>query len=380
MEVIKTTGVPIFNWAYNPDQGAIIQAMNLAELSMVLERVAMMADAHQGYGVPIGTVFVAQDAVIPNAVGLDIGCSVTAIQFNLKAKDVQPKLQRILAQVQEVVPSGFNWHEKPQDHEIFNSVPDIYIVKRELNRARRQLGTLGGGNHFLEFSVDEDENLWLMIHTGSRNIGKLVAEEFNAMAEELNQFGIPKEHELCALSTHTRFGQNYLEAMNFCLRFAEASHQLICARVIEAMRPIIGRTPVPKLWVYTRHNYAELLDGGRVIHRKGAVHAHGLVAIPGSMGTRSYIGRGLAEKLSFESCSHGAGRALSRKKAKKTWTSDQIFQEMQDKGIQFVKTGKKQHAAEEASGAYKDIDQVMVHQVDLVEPAYILTPIAVLKG
>lgn len=386
MFTITTERVPIFVWGEAADEATLAQARNLANLPFAFRHVALMPDAHVGYGMPIGGVLATVGQVIPHAVGLDIGCGVRAWRTNIRADDLRPRREAVLHQIQHDVPQGFDWHKASQTHrtDLFGSVPDVPVLQAELHKAERQVGSLGGGNHFIELQQDPDGVAWVMVHTGSRNVGKQMAEHYDHLARELNRregSPVPLEWGLAHLGTDTAAGQEYLEVMGWCLRFAFESRRLIAEAVNQALARLFpGVRPDEQTDVH--HNYAavETHFGERVVvHRKGAVRAVGTVLVPGSMGTASYVASGLGEPASFESCSHGAGRAMGRKAALRTLPRERVLRELEALDVALAKTHTGD-VAEEAPEAYKDIEVVMRWQSELVQPLVRLTPLGVVKG
>ena len=386
MDAIITERIPILVWGEAADGPTLDQARHLANLPFAARHVALMPDAHIGYGMPIGGVFAAEGQVVPHAVGLDIGCGVRAWRTNVPADQLLPVRDAILAEIQRAVPQGFRWHAKSQADRtgLFDEIPDVPVLREQSQRAVLQIGTLGGGNHFIELQVDPGGVVWAMIHSGSRNVGKQMAEHYDRLAREENLHGlsdVPAEWGLAHLAVESAAGAEYLAVMDWCLRFAAENRRLMAEAVDAAIaRRFPGIEPDAALDVH--HNYAAVEShfGARlVVHRKGAVRAAGTVIVPGSMGTSSYIGEGLANPESFESCSHGAGRAMGRKAAMRALSADRVLRELADGGVRLL-TASKRDVAEEAPEAYKDIEAVMRWQRDLVEPRIRLTPIGVLKG
>lgn len=386
MHEVTTGALPIKVWGAEPDETTMTQALHLAELPFAWRWIALMPDAHLGYGMPIGGVLASLGEVIPHAVGLDIGCGVRAWRTNVPVAGFMPVRDRVLSDVQRTVPSGFKWHHASQEDRtsLFTDVPDIAVLQAEVAKAARQVGTLGGGNHFMEVQRDPDGIVWMMVHSGSRNLGKQMAEHYDALARRENAARddpVPAEWGLAHLAADSGVGAEYLEVMDFCLRFARESRRLM-AEVMQAAlsRHVPGAEPDPPVDVH--HNYASReAHFGRdvVVHRKGAVRAEGTVAIPGSMGTHTWIGLGLCAADSFCSCSHGAGRRLGRKQAKREIPAERVIREMRERDVRLFEANKRD-IAEEAAGAYKDIDEVMAAQSDLVEPTVLLTPLGVVKG
>jgi len=380
MRVIDTERIPIKMWIQDIEGGAMAQARNLANLSFAFKWVAIMPDSHEGYGMPIGGVLATDQVIIPNAVGVDIGCGMRAVKTTLADIDTDT-MKAIMGKVREVIPLGFEHNKEAQPWAGFDQAPDIAVIQRELPSARKQLGTLGGGNHFIEIQRGSDGHIWLMIHSGSRNFGLKAAGDFHKTAMALCKkwrSDIP-DKDLSFLPIDTKEGGDYYKAMNYCLDFAKANRGLMMERYTDVVREVTGAGVLDELDIH--HNYAafEHHYGKNVlVHRKGATKAksgqRGI--IPGSMGTASYIVTGLGNPESFESCSHGAGRRMGRGQATRTLNLAEEQAKMGDiiHGLRSVKE------LDEAPGAYKDIDDVMAQQSDLVQIDVRLTPLAVIKA
>lgn len=382
MRVIKAGRLNILCWAEGLEEEALDQARNLSNLPFACGHIALMPDAHSGYGMPIGGVLATRDVIVPNAVGVDIGCGMRAVKLPVPARKVYEKRDLILNDIQRSIPTGFNWHKSPQEHALFRFVPDITVIRAELENARRQLGTLGGGNHFIELQKDENGESWVMVHSGSRNLGKNTCDVYNRLAREKNHYNLPDSWQLWGLPANSPHGREYLGAMQFCLDFARANREHMMKIILGIVERHLKIQTAGLDHVDVHHNYASIEKyGGEkcIIHRKGAVRAEGTVIIPGSMGTPSYICRGLQNPASFVSCSHGAGRSMGRNAARKAYSVESVLQEMKQKDISLFKANKKD-TAEECSAAYKDISKVMEQQSDLVEILLELTPIGVVKG
>jgi tRNA-splicing ligase RtcB (3'-phosphate/5'-hydroxy nucleic acid ligase) len=377
------------------EAGAQEQIMHLLALPFMFQHVAIMPDCHQGYGMPIGGVLATEGVVIPNAVGVDIGCGMCAVRTSVMAEALtQEVLKAILTLIRNTIPVGFEHHKEIQsDHMppgwFDRDHMDTSIVSRESNRACFQLGTLGGGNHFIEIQREQDGHVWIMIHSGSRNLGKQVANHYNRLAIDLNQQWhtvVPKEHELAFLPVESEEGQAYLEEMQYCVEFALANRKLMMERVIQSMCLYTAGAGDPfqaEPMINIAHNYAALEHhfGKDVwVHRKGATRARlGEVGIiPGSQGSRSYIVRGKGNPESFQSCSHEAGRQMGRKQAQRTLDLDQERARLDAMGVMHAIRSKDD--LDEAPGAYKSIEEVMNNQKDLVEILVELSPLAVIKG
>jgi tRNA-splicing ligase RtcB len=352
-----------------------------------------MPDSHQGYGMPIGGVLATENVIIPNAVGVDIGCGMCAVKTSLTEIDTDT-LKKIMGEIRKAVPVGFAHHQKNQD---FNLMPkgngNHEIVGREYLKALTQIGTLGGGNHFIEIQKGNDGHIWIMIHSGSRNLGFTVANYYNKLAVELNDkwhTAVPKEWELAFLSVDSKEGQAYIGEMNYCVEFALANRKLMMDKIKDIFRFIFNEPKgenTPTLFegemINIAHNYASLENhyGKNVwVHRKGATLAReGTIGIiPGSQGTHSYIVKGKGNKESFESCSHGAGRKMGRNQAVNSLNLEEEIKHLNDLGVIHSIRGKKD--LDEAPGSYKNIDEVMASQTDLVDVLVELSPLAVIKG
>lgn len=386
ISVDTTHNLPIKMWLEDLEEQALEQAKNLADLPFAYKHIALMPDAHLGYGMPIGGVLATRGAIIPNAVGVDIGCGMLAVRTNL-VEVCKSELETIIGKIRETVPVGFKHQNTPQPELKMPGINliDLPIVTREFQRARKQLGTLGGGNHFVEIQKGNDGNVWVMIHSGSRNLGKQVADHYNKLAVELNErwySGIPKEHQLAFLPTDTEEAQAYLREMQYCVAFAFLNRKMMMECVLDVVESVFPNLQCDDP-INIAHNYAaqEHHFGQNVwVHRKGATRARAgeLGIIPGSQGTKSYIVRGKGNKHSFESCSHGAGRKMGRKAAQRTLDLEQQQRLLNDKGIiHSIRTHKD---LDEAPGAYKNIRDVMRNQQDLVEEVVRLSPMAVVKG
>ncbi len=378
-------GVPLKLWLDRLDDGTMEQAVHLSRLAFVFRHVAVMPDAHVGYGMPIGGVMALRGAVIPNAVGVDIGCGMCAQRTSLPRLS-REQLTRIMAAARRRIPLGFKHHRRPQPRELMPPASGpLPVVEQEYERALRQLGTLGGGNHFIEIQQGSDGRVWLMIHSGSRNLGYRVAGHYNKLAASLNQRwkeAAPAAWQLAHLPLDHAAGQAYLAEMRFCVGFALANRMLMMERLKEAVASVVPEVRFDTL-INIAHNYAaeeEHFGASVVVHRKGATRAESgeLGIIPGSQGTPSYIVRGLGNPESFRSCSHGAGRRLGRKQAQRQLSLAAERKRLDSQGILHAIRGVRD--LDEAAGAYKDIGQVIACQRDLVEVVVELRPLAVIKG
>ncbi len=386
MEVITGQRVPINSWASQVEEGAIEQARNLANLPFAISHVALMPDAHPGYGMPIGGVLFADKAVVPYAVGVDIGCGVMLIETDMHRGQIGDRLPAFLGQIARDVPVGNGpqaQHRTPGG-EPFERSDCSAVCRDAMLAADLQLGTLGGGNHFLELQVDDEDRVWFMLHSGSRSVGKKVCDHWHKIALGLNQrwhSALP-DKELAYLPWGTDEAHGYFADMVVAMAWAEENRRRMAGKVIYAF----GQVFEAKAWqvVDVHHNYAAWenhLGRNGIVHRKGAVRAAKgeTVLIPGSMGTASYVGGGLGNVLSFETCQHGAGRARSRGATRRQVSLADMEAQMQGAGVTLV-TPDPSAVTDESSFAYKDIEQVMVDSADLVAPIRRLRPLGVVKG
>lgn len=387
MKVISTEKLPIKLWLEDIEDGAMEQVKNLANLPFAFKHISIMPDSHQGYGMPIGGVLATKGVVIPNAVGVDIGCGMCAVKTSLTEIDLET-LKKIMGEIRKQIPVGFAHHKQPQKNDFILPGEFGPITAKNEKEFDLQIGTLGGGNHFIEIQKGSDGHIWIMIHSGSRNLGKQVADYYNKLAVELNEkwfSEVPKKWELAFLPLDSEEARLYLMEMNVCVEFALANRKLMMDRILEIVK---WEIPGNIVWdteplINIAHNYARMENhfGENVmIHRKGATLAteDTIGIIPGSQGTKSYIVKGKGNRESFNSCSHGAGRRMGRKQAERELNLEEEIKRLDDQGILHAIRGV--HDLDEAAGAYKPIDVVMENQKDLVEILVELTPLAVIKG
>lgn len=389
MQVDASGRVPLKIWTDDMEEGALEQSRHLADLPFAFRHVAIMPDTHQGYGMPIGGVLATVGVVIPNAVGVDIGCGMRAWPLDCTVDEFMAKRDAIMHEIHRAIPTGFSHHKESQPDwagaELLQVGDGRFpILEREYEKSLTQIGTLGGGNHFIEAQADAGGMAWFMLHSGSRNVGFQVAKHYNKLAVDMNarwHSSVPKEHELAFLPLDSDEGQTYIKEMNACLRFAYLNRE----HMMHAIQSVLYREGIG--WgdeIDIHHNYATMENhfGKNVmVHRKGAVRARDgeTVIIPGSMGSASYIGVGLGNRESFMSCSHGAGRAMGRKAAQRAIPAADVLAEMEAADISLYKA-KKADVAEECRQAYHDIDMVMANQADLVRTTTTLRPLAVVKA
>ena len=400
--------MPVKSWCENCEEGAVKQAVNLAHHPALVHHVALMPDAHQGYGMPIGGVVAAKDAVIPAAVGVDIGCGMIATETDVPAEAfAEMSFRRTFQEkLKERIPVGEGEsHRVTQDWEGFEEYTAHNGMRSSLwpsKLDRMNLGTLGGGNHFIELqkstaldgSGDPEggAKVWLMIHSGSRNLGKRIEEHYHRIAARMcERFHSPlPDKDLAFLPIEEQTGHDYFTDMLFALRYAKENRR----RMMEAMKATLAEFVPGVNFIRTidiHHNYAAFEEhfGEKVcVHRKGATSAKldEIGIIPGSMGTASYIVRGLGNPESFMSCSHGAGRRMSRIAASTTLTVEECDKAMDgivcERWHKYKGFGKAKGRLDlsEAPQAYKDIEDVIASELDLVEPLVRLVPLASLKG
>ena len=399
MEFVKSDGLPIHikSWCRDIEVEAMAQAENLARHPALRHHVALMPDCHCGIGMPIGGVIAAKDAVIPAAVGVDIGCGMIAVETDIPAEKLAEMSFRraIHTQIKKAVPAGEgNQHKAEQTWEGFEEYLDTpgaeerFVTKLD----RCNLGTLGGGNHFIEIQKSDSGFVWIMIHSGSRNLGRRIEDVYQEKAMQLcERYYTPLPcSDLAFLPIQDPAGHSYFRDMNFALKYAFENRQRMMVKCKEVIAEFVPEGNFLRE-VNIHHNYAafeEHFGETLCIHRKGATSAKldetGI--IPGSMGTASYIVRGLGNPASFMSCSHGAGRRMSRTVACSTLTAAECDEAM--KGIVCDRwhpvrrygKGKKVLDLSEAPQAYKDIEDVIAAESDLVEIQVRLTPLAVIKG
>lgn len=383
IQKIETERIPIKLWLDNLEVGALQQAKNLANLDIAFKHIAIMPDSHQGYGMPIGGILASKEAIIPNAVGVDIGCGMCSIRTNLEDIDIDD-LKKIMGRIRETIPVGFKHHNEKQDEKWMPPLEEnLPIVSKEFERGKYQVGTLGGGNHFVEIQKGSDGYIWIMVHSGSRNIGYTVANYYHKKAvEETKKRGnnIPKD--LSYFLKGTEEYDSYFKEMNYCIDFALQNRKLMMERVKDVFEEMIPSVEFSN-FINKPHNFAawETHYGEKLmVHRKGATRAEkgewGM--IPGSQGTSSYLVKGKGNPLSFNSCSHGAGRVMSRAEARRSLDLKKEVSNLKSMGVLHALRHKKD--LDEAPSSYKDIKEVMALQKDLVDIKIELTPLAVVKG
>lgn len=392
-------GTPIKGWVRGVplEHEAHQQLRNIASLPFVGPWVAVMPDVHLGKGATVGSVIPTKGAIIPAAVGVDIGCGMAAVRTTLRADDLPDDLARLRGAIERAIPVG---NGPRGDHRALpdgvqthlarsNLAPRLHAIKDRHRRIRadkwdKQIGTLGGGNHFIELCLDETDAVWVMLHSGSRGTGNLIGSYFIERArEELGKrvlgFAVP-DKDLAFFMEGEALFDDYVEAVSWAQDYARANREAMMQCVLAELRRQLPKFQLEKLAVNCHHNYVQKeTHGGEelLVTRKGAVRAGAgeLGIIPGSMGTRSYIVRGLGNDDSFHSCSHGAGRVMSRTQARKSITLKQHRE-----ATAHVECRKDEGVIDESPAAYKDIDAVMAAQADLVQVLHTLRQVMCVKG
>lgn len=385
-----TTPSPILSWA-NHELGAeeAKMAKNVASLPFVFKHVALMPDVHLGKGALVGSVVATKDAILPAAVGVDIGCGMCAIKTPFTAAQLDGKLKQIRLDIEAAIPVGFNENKQVEkavtNWQGWRDFKDLHPgVQRLESKAMKQMGSLGGGNHFIEVCLDAKDQVWLMLHSGSRNIGNMLAQRHIETAKDLmklSQTRLP-DPDLAYFVQGTSQFAAYWHDLQWAQHYAKFNRDVMMARFQRVVEKHLagGKPTKPLLQVNCHHNYAEKeVHYGEEVYvtRKGAVRAqendYGI--IPGSMGAKSFIVKGKGNCASYCSCSHGAGRLMSRNKAKNTYTLDDLVKQTQG-----VECRKDEGVLDEIPAAYKPIDQVMQNQADLVEVVATLKQVVCVKG
>ena len=384
--------VPVKIWTDEVTPQALEQMRRVASLPFIYKHVAGMPDIHLGKGATIGSVIATTEAIIPAAVGVDIGCGMNAVRLSLKAKDLPDNLFQIRCEIEKRVPLGPGGaHHKAQLvtnsllakrlNGILSRHPEV-VKNSKPGKFAFQLGTLGSGNHFIELCLDEHDDVWVMLHSGSRGIGNQIGQYFIQLARkemERHQINLP-DKDLGYLKEGSDYFDDYVEAVAWAQEYALSNREHMMNIVLKILHKYLPPFAVTKEAINCHHNFVqqELHDGHQVwVTRKGAIRARSgeLGIIPGSMGAKSYIIKGKGNPESFCSCAHGAGRNLSRTAAKKAFTVSDLKAQTQG-----VECRKDKGVLDEIPGAYKDIDKVMTMQNDLIEVVHTLKQIVNIKG
>jgi len=403
---LENQRVPIKVWLKQGEMEdeCLRQAHNLSTLPFLYKWVALMPDTHAGMGMPIGGVIATTGVIIPNAVGVDIGCGMAFLQTDIKAEGLKAEtksgslLQCLIGDILRNIPVGFAHHQKKQECltvdeamqnlNLYEFAPNLVP---EIENGYFQVGTLGGGNHFIELQQDEEGYVCIMLHSGSRHLGHKICSHFNEVAKELNSkwyTSVSADLRLAFLPMDTVEGKSYINYMNMALAFAKENRE----KMMDAVKDIFtglcekhfSQTPVYSNFINCHHNYAALENhyGKNVwVHRKGAIRVREGEAgiIPGAMGSFSYIVTGNGNEESFYSCSHGAGRLYSRTRAKETFSVEKVMLDLKEGGVVLGKHNKAD-VAEECRFSYKDIEGVINNELDLITPVKKLSTLGVVKG
>jgi tRNA-splicing ligase RtcB len=375
----------VLSWAPDLDGPTREQALRTSRLEIVDGHVALMADAHLGLGATIGSVIPTRDAIIPAAVGVDIGCGMVAGLTTLRADDLPSDLGDVLEAIERGVPAGVGGAHRsagPEARAWLDVYPNPRLSDVERTRAARQFGTLGSGNHFLEVDVDERDRVWVVLHSGSRGVGNRLAERHIAAARRsCEALGIDLEdRDLAYFTTDQDAFRDYVDDMRWAQRYAKANRDRMLTVVLDALERIVGGREVRRFDCH--HNFATLeRHGGRRvwITRKGAIRAgpRDLGVVPGSMGTSTFVVRGLGNPLSYRSCAHGAGRRMSRHEARRRFTAEDLRRAM---GERTWRRRLARSLVDEIPEAYKDVSVVIEAQRDLARPVHVLRSVLNFKG
>ena len=393
--VITKGKVPVKIYTDDIEHQAYQQLLNISQLPFIHNHVAAMPDVHFGKGATVGSVIPCKEAIIPAAVGVDIGCGMNALRLSIKAKDLPDNLRAVRSAIEEAIPVGFDRHKTDKARastvrtlsvgldEVLEKHPKILkMMKKPYQTWVRQLGTLGGGNHFIELCLDENDDVWIMLHSGSRGIGNMIGQYFIRLAQkdmERHIHNLPHK-DLAYFTEGAEHFNDYVTAVHWAQDYAMENRREMMRLIVDALKKALPKFGVTKEAINCHHNYVSMENhfGENVfITRKGAIRAGegDLGIIPGSMGAKSFIVSGKGNPESFCSCSHGAGRQMSRSKAKREFSKEDL--ESQTEGIECRKdTG----VIDEIPGAYKDIDVVMDHQHDLVDVVHTLRQVVCVKG
>lgn len=387
--------VPVKIYTDEVEAEAMQQLYNIAQLPFVHNHVAAMPDVHYGKGATVGSVIPTKGAIIPAAVGVDIGCGMNAIRLSIKAKDLPDKLRAIRLGIEESIPVGFNMHKSDRARQstiralsggldrIISKHKKIYsLQKRPYQTWVRQIGTLGGGNHFIELCIDENDDIWVMLHSGSRGVGNAIGQYFiNLAKKDMGQHivNLP-DKDLAYFQEGAKHFDDYIEAVEWAQDYATANRREMMHFILQTLRKKLPKFGITKEAINCHHNYIsqEKHFGENVfVTRKGAISAgiDELGIIPGSMGAKSFIVRGKGNPQSFCSCSHGAGRKMSRSAAKRKFVEQDVVNQTEG-----VECRKDKGIIDEIPDAYKNIESVMQNQNDLVDVVHTLKQIICIKG
>lgn len=393
--VIKKGKVPVNIYTDDIDHGAYEQLSLIAQLPFIHSHIAAMPDVHKGIGATVGSVIPTKGAIIPAAVGVDIGCGMNAVRLSVKADQLPDNLKPARSAIEASVPVGFSMHKSVKARrstlqsldggleEILARHPSVGKMVKHLSRTwSQQLGTLGGGNHFIELCLDENDDVWIMLHSGSRGIGNVIGRYFIDLAKkDIQRLQVNLPHkDLAYFSEGSEHFEDYVFAVHWAQDYAMWNRREMMRMIVESLKGVLPEFYVTKEAINCHHNYVAVEDhfGASVyLTRKGAISARDgeLGIIPGSMGAKSYIVKGKGSAASFCSCSHGAGRTMSRTAAKKAFDASDLVEQTQG-----VECRKDSAVVDEIPAAYKDIDTVMENQTDLVDIVHTLKQVVCVKG
>ncbi|WP_317932231.1 RtcB family protein [Halioxenophilus sp. WMMB6] len=398
MELNKNSGnggKPVKIYTHDIEQTALTQLKNIAQLPFIHSHIAAMPDVHTGIGATVGSVIPTVAAIIPAAVGVDIGCGMMAVQLSLNSAQLPDGLAAMRSAIERAVPVGLAAHKtvavresackrlQPQVEALFERHPQLLKMQKHPRQTwAKQVATLGSGNHFIEVCIDESKKVWVMLHSGSRGIGNSIGRYFIQLAKKDMQGHIHHlpDRDLAYFAEGNDHFADYVAAVEFAQEYARINREEMMKLVLRAIQPFLPGFVLQKEAINCHHNYVARehhFDADVYVTRKGAINAeHGrLGIIPGSMGAKSYIVRGKGEAESFCSCSHGAGRTMSRTAAKMQFRREDLI--AQTRGVECRKDA---HVIDEIPAAYKDIDEVMTNQTDLVDIEHTLKQVLCVKG
>lgn len=375
----------LWNWASQVDQNTLDQAARTARLDVVYDHVALMPDAHFGLGSTVGSVIPTENAVIPACVGVDIGCGMIAVELDMSADQLPDSLDALMPLIGRAIPAGLGKAHKNQSASSITWIedhPNETLDADLKNKACNQFGTLGSGNHFFEICTDHQSRVWVVLHSGSRGVGNILAKSHIKIAQKVCENKNLEDRDLAYFTQGTSEFTAYINDMFWAQEYAMANRQQMMNQALRAIKDFLGFTFQMKRVINCHHNYTEqeqFGDKSLWITRKGAIKADvgDLGVIPGSMGTQSFIVKGKGNPLSWNSCSHGAGRKMSRNKAKSMFNEEDLRNQMAGK------TWLKRDAGrliDEIPSSYKDINEVMADQSDLVEIVAVLSQVLNFKG
>ncbi len=401
-DIHNTPGVPIHAWTRGVpvEEKAMEQLRNVAGLPFIFRHVAVMPDVHVGVGATVGSVIPTTGAIIPAAVGVDLGCGMVAVRTSLRAEQLPDSLAGVRRAIERAVPVGRSANGGKGDEGAWENLPPAVVsawkeldplfqkicerhpsIGKQVNSANH-LGTLGTGNHFIELCLDEEGKVWFMLHSGSRGVGNRIGSYFieKARREMERWFVHLPDRDLAYLPEGSEYFQDYVEAVGWAQNFAATNRALMLDAVLRAVSPLLPAFTTEESAVNCHHNYIsrEVHYGEHVwVTRKGAVRAGAgeLGIIPGSMGARSYIVRGKGNPQSFCSCSHGAGRSMSRTEARKRYTLEDHI-----RATEGIECRKDENVIDETPMAYKSIEAVMAAQEELVDVVATLRQVVCVKG